>query len=252
MAELRRALASRHHAFVLHYVGATFASANRRVTALAARNMGTGVTECFEVEAELRRAAIDPMEASAKEIDIAERRMLDAFCKFVRNHPNHFWLHWNMRNSVFGFLGIENRHRELGGYPVVIPEACRLDLADRLADIYGDSYAATTNRLRSLAVLNGIPVPHLVDGPLQGDALERREFGVGTRSLLNRLDVMYAVATRTAEERLKTASTFRDRVDAAGGFIKWAKEHPVAVGFAIAAPVVTVVLGGIKLWSIFG
>ena len=252
MAELKRALASRHHAFVVHYVGATFASVERRVTAVAARNMGTGATDCFEVEEELRRAAIDPMEASAEQIDKAERRMLDAFYAFVRNHPNHFWLHWNMRNSVFGFLGLENRQRELGGYPAIIPEAFRLDLADRLADIHGDSYAEATNRLRSLAVMNGIPLPYLIDGPLQGEALERREFGVGTRSLLNRIDVMYAVATRALEQRLRTASTFRDRVDAAGGLIKWAKEHPVAVGFAIAAPVITVVVGGLKLWDMFG
>ncbi|WP_199560065.1 hypothetical protein [Sphingomonas psychrotolerans] len=252
MAELERALASRHHAFVLHYIGATFASAERRVTAVAARNMGTGVTHCFEVEAELRGAAIDPMAASAEQLDKAERRLLDAFYAFARAHPNHFWLHWNMRNSVFGFLGLENRYRELGGYPAAIPDGYRLDLADRLADIHGDSYADTANRLRSLADINGIPLPHLVDGQPQGEALERREFGVGTRSLLNRIDVMYVVATRTLEGRLKTATTFRDRVATAGGWIKWAKGHPVAVGFAIAAPVITVVLGCIKLWVILG
>ncbi len=249
--EISRAASSRAHAFVLHYVGATFAAAERRITAIAARNLGSGVTECFEIESELRRNGIEPHHASNKELDQAERRMFDRFYAFVREHRNHFWLHWNMRNSMFGFPALENRQIALGGRKATIPDQFRVDLADRLIDIYGDSYANPTNRLRSLAEINRIALPHLIDGPDQGRVLEHGDFAAGTRSLLNRIDVMYVVAIKIFDRTLKTKSTLRDRIATAGGIVRWVKDHPVAIAFAIAAPAITVVLGLLHLWGWF-
>lgn len=250
-AELARALASRQHAFVLHYVGVKFEAADPRITAIAARNLGTGSTACFEIEQELRKQDIDLLAATPAQLDAAERRMLDAFSAFVRTRRNDFWLHWNMRNSLFGFAALENRHKVLGGRPATIPEQNQVDLADRLGDIYGASYAPATDRLRAIAVKNAIPVSYLLDGPEQGRALERREFAVGTRSLLNRIDILYAVATRIHEETLRTHASWRDRAGASGGWIKWAKDHPVAITFAILAPIGSVALVMLKFWTWF-
>lgn len=246
-----RAISSPAHAFVLHYVGASFGAAERRITAIAARNLGSGVTSCFEIQSELLRNGSDPYHASNEELDVAERRMLDKFYAFVREHKNHFWFHWNMRNSMFGFSALENRQRELGGRVTAVPDQFRVDLADRMIDIYGDSYANPTNRLRSLAEVNGINVSYLIDGPEQGLVLESKDFAAGTRSLLNRIDVMYVVATRVSQRTLKTKSTFLDRISSAGGIVRWAKDHPTALAFAIAAPVVTVLLGLLRLWGWF-
>lgn len=247
--EIARALQSRHHAYVLHYVGESFTTPAYRVTAIAARNLGTGATECFEIESVLRSLGLDPLTATAAELDRAERKILEAFFKFVRDHKNFYWLHWNMRNSAFGFQGLQNRVRALGGRAANIPENQRVDLGARMIDIYGDSYAEPTNRLRALAQTNGLALPHLMDGASQAQAIRQRDFAAATRSLLNRVDVMYAVATKAHEGTLKTQSAFRDRVAATGGVIKWAKEHPVVTAFAIASPILGAVAGCFKLWQ---
>ena len=181
---------------MLHYVGVKFEAADPRITAIAARNLGTGSTACFEIEQELRKQGLDPLAATPAQLDAAERRMLDTFSAFVRTRRNDFWLHWNMRNSLFGFAALENRHKALGGRPATIPEQNRVDLADRLGDIYGASYAPAT-------------------------------------------------------ERLRTHATWRDRAGASGGWIKWAKDHPVAIAFAILAPVGSVALVVLKFWTWF-
>ena len=247
--EIARALQSRHHAYVLHYVGESFETPAYRVTAIAARNLGTGVTESFDIENTLRGLAIEPSTASAAELDLAERRMLEAFFKFVRERKNFYWLHWNMRNSAFGFQGLENRVRALGGRSTIIPESQRVDLGARMVDLFGDNYAHPTNRLRSLANRNQLPLPHLLDGPQQAEAVQRHDYAAATRSLLNRVDVMYAVATKAHEGSLKTRASLRDRIAGSGGFIKWAKEHPVVMVFAIASPVVGAIVAGLKLWQ---
>lgn len=248
--EIARALQSRHHAYVLHYVGESFETPAYRVTAIAARNLGSGATESFDIENVLRGLGLDPSTASDAELDNAERRMLEAFFKFAREHRNFYWLHWNMRNSAFGFQGLENRVRALGGRATIIPEGLRVDLGARMVDLFGDRYADPTHRLRSLALRNQLPLPHLLDGPLQAEAVRRRDFAAATRSLLNRVDVMYAVATKAHEGSIRTHAPLRDRIAGSGGLIKWAKDHPVVAAFAIASPVLGALAAGFKLWQL--
>ena len=250
--DIGRAMHSRAHAYVLHYACGGFESPDRRITAIAARNLGTGTTQSFELDTALRRAGCDPLSATSQDLDRAEKAILDAFYDFVaHNLTGTYWLHWNMRNATFGFLALENRHRLLGGHPLGIPDAQRVDLAARMVDLYGDSYAAIENRLRSLASRNGLAMSHLIDGADQAAALERRDFATVDRSLLNRVDLMYAIATKANEGTLKTHAGAFDGLGGHGGAITWVKEHPVVAACAAAAPVFAAVIGAVKLWGLF-
>jgi hypothetical protein len=248
--EIARAMASRIHAFVVHYACEGFEKPDRRVTAIAARNLGSGATQSFEMSTMLRRVGIDPVKATPLELDKAEREMFKAFYGFVSRHlSSTHWLHWNMRDSTFGFAALENRYRQLGGKPILIPEAFRVDLAARMIDIYGDNYAARDNRLRSLADRNHLVTKHLLDGAEQAAALQQGDFEVVDRSLHNRLDLMYAVATKANDNTLKTEATFADRIAAAGGLVPWLKSNPLILICTVVAPVLTVVTGGWKVWA---
>jgi len=249
--DIGRALHSRSHAYVLHYACEGFETPDRRITAVAARNLGTGVTQSFELETALRRAGRDPLTATAQDLDQAEKAVLDAFYDFAAHNLNGtYWLHWNMRNATFGFLALENRHRLLGGQPVAIPDAQRLDLAARMVDLYGDGYAEIENRLRSLASRNGLAMKHLIDGADQAAALARRDFAAVDRSLLNRVDLMYAIATKANEGTLKTHAGLFDGLGGLGGAIAWIKGHPVVAACAAMAPVFGAIIGAAKLWGL--
>jgi hypothetical protein len=50
------------------------------------------------------------------------------------------------------------------GSPWPSPTRQRVDLAARMIDLYGDAYAATNNRLRSVAARNGLSMNRLIDG----------------------------------------------------------------------------------------
>jgi hypothetical protein len=247
--ELGRAMASRRHAFVVHYACEGFEKPDRRVTAIAARNLGTGATTCFDLETELRCAGIDPAKATDADLNRHERKMLGSFYAFVRKHPDHFWLHWNMRDTTFGFPALQNRQKALGGRVAPIAEQYRVDLASRMIDLHGDNYADPKRRLADLAGHNGLASNYLIDGAAQAERLEDRDFASVTRSLVNRLDILYAIATKANEGTLKTRAPWRDRVAAAGGATKLVREHPLALAFVILAPIVTVVAGGLRIWT---
>lgn len=250
--DIGRAMLSRSHAYLLHYACEGFETPLRRITAIAARNLGTGATQSFELETALRRAGCDQLTATPDELDRGEKAILDAFYDFVAHNLNGtYWLHWNMRNATFGFLALENRHRLLGGQPLPIPDAQRVDLAARMVDLYGDNYADIENRLRSLASRNGLAMKHLVDGADQAAALARRDFATVDRSVLNRVDLMYAIATKANEGTLKTHAGMFDGLGGLGGTVAWIKEHPAVAACAAAAPVFGTIAGAVKLWGAF-
>lgn len=249
---LGRAMASPAHAWVLHYACEGFDTPERRITSIAARNLGDGATRSFELDTELRRHGLDPATASDVQLNEAEKTVLDAFYGFVsRNLNSTYWLHWNMRNATFGFAALENRHRLLGGAPIDVPEGQRLDLAGRMIDLYGDNYAAPENRLPSLAARNGLPTKHLIDGAEQAVALARRDYARVDRSLLNRIDILFAVAIKAHESTLKTHAGPFDALGGAAGLIPWLKENPVIVACAVAAPVLGAVAAALKVWAVF-
>jgi hypothetical protein len=247
--ELGRAMTSRRHALVVHYACESFEKPGRRVTAIAARNLGTGATTSFELENELRCAGTDPAQACDAELDRHERKMLDSFYAFVRQHPDHYWLHWNMRDTTFGFPALLNRQKALGGRAAPIAEHYRIDLASRIVDLYGDNYADPKRRLVDLAAHNGLALTHIIDGKVQAERLDSRDFASVTRSMLNRLDILYAVAIKANEGTLKTRAPWHDRMAAAGGALRLAKEHPLVLAFMILAPVVSVAAGGLRIWN---
>ena len=249
--DIARAFKSRQHAWVLHYACQGFDTSDRRITGVAARNLGDGATRSFSIDTELRRIGVDPALATPGELDRAERSLLFAFYEFVsRNLNGVFWLHWNMRNATFGFLALENRFRLLGGTPVEVPESQRIDLAARMIDLYGDDYAAPENRLRALAERNRLVLRDLLDGADQAQALIHHDYAKVDRSLLVRIDLIYAVAIKANEGTLKTDAGPFDHLGGLAGVIPWLKEHPVVLACTIIAPVSGAVFGVAKLWGL--
>src|SRR5262249_18383143 len=131
--------------YVLHYACQSFdqpgGRGSPRVTAIAARNVGTGETVTFSINTEIELARLAPVEALLR-LDGLERSMLDRFFEFLRINRAMRFVHWKMRDATYGFAAIEHRYTVLGGTPLSIPESQKTDLARLLVDIYGTHYVS--------------------------------------------------------------------------------------------------------------
>jgi hypothetical protein len=208
--ELRRAFVARGNAFVLHYARDNFGSPIGRVTALVARNLGSGQTRLFSI---LKTAPpLTTIAAiSTAQLNAIEHQVLGDFFAFVGQHQNHFWLHWNMRDARFGFEQLEDRFRALGGSPVVVPDFHKVDLANRMFDLFGDRYAAAPDRLRTLALKNGLNVSEFMDGEAQGAAIAAGDYEPVEASILKKVDALYVIADKAHSGNLKTDGSWWDR-----------------------------------------
>lgn len=238
-AALARAMSARDCSYVIHYADEGFGVPAPRVTSIAARNLGTGQTTSFGLIEEAQQGGIDLATATRAAIDQVEKRMLDRFFAFVGQRQGYYWLHWNMRDSVFGFSALETRHKFLGGKPIAIPDTHKLDISVLMFRLFGDQYAAGPSRLKNLAIKNGITITGFMEGQEQAAALAGGDYKSVHRSTLRKVDVLFTVADKARAGRLKTSAPMLDLLGVSfRGAISVAKDHPLVVTIGFLATIV--------------
>lgn len=227
---LDQLFADPEHLNVIHYSCESFydnpGGSSRRVTSIAVLNAGSGQATAFSIHqmAERMRKNVSPDDIH-QTYDVLEKAMLAEFCKYVQDHPNDHWLHWNMRDTNYGFPAIEHRYRVLGGTPVHIPESHLFDLAAALVDIYGDDYIGH-HRLETLMRFNGITDTSFLTGAEEAEAFENREYVKLHQSTVRKVRVIYALAEREWDRRLRTKAGWWQRHGASlGGLVEDLTNH---------------------------
>ena len=120
---------------VIHYACESFENpttqGSPRITAIAIRRLQSAQTITYSLSGEAAEAKLSTGEIDDR-LDELERRLLSKFYNYVEQNGNHNWLHWNMRDSTFGFNAIASRFSILGGTPIAIPDGQLFDLARSL------------------------------------------------------------------------------------------------------------------------
>ncbi len=181
-----------------------------------------------------------------------EKIMLDRFFEFVVPQQHFRWVHWNMRDSNYGFAAIEHRHRVLKGEPIHIPEDRKFDLARAMVDIYGVGYLGHP-RLESLIIKNKITAKDFLSGADEAAAFDRKEFVRLHQSTLRKVDILATICQRAANSALKTHARWVERY----GFkpiviAEVLKEHWVVTSLVVFGGVLTFVLRTMDLWEKIG
>jgi len=192
--------------WAVHYACQNFHQGEQRgsprVTAIAARNVGSGETLSFTIHAEAEVARLGPMQVLAR-LDVLERALHDKFADFLSVNRGMRFVHWNMRDATFGFAAIEHRHQVLGGRAVVIAESQKLDIAKVLVDIYGSGYAGE-KPLERLAVMNGLPMQGFLRGKEEAEQFERGNYRAVQNSTLAKAKLIAEFAELARARSLKT------------------------------------------------
>jgi len=236
-------------ALIIHYSCESFYEwqhlSSPRVTSIAVRRLDSGQVRSFSIhQVAERHSLLGDIESNYDEL---ERQMLDEFFKFVEQHRECWWLHWNMRDINYGFPALEHRHRVLGGQPTEIPDSEKVDLARLLVDIYGVGYIGHP-RLQSLLEKNHITPLNFLTGAQEADAFRQKNYVGLHQSTLSKVDVISNLANRVHDGNLKTNTRWWDLH---GGSIKavvdWINANPLwvlAVGVAGVAGLV------LSIWAL--
>ena len=205
--QLTKISENRKNVLVIHYSCESFynrpSGRAPQIASIAVRNLETAQTESFSI---LRIAERD------KEFQIGyinehyeefEKKMLEEFYNYAKNHRNYIWLHWNMRSANYGFAALEHRYRVLGGNPFEIQESHRCDLARLLDQLYGTDYI-TRPHLENLIKKNSITNLDFLTGEDEAKAFENDQYAEMLLSNLRKVAVISDIADRAADGTLIT------------------------------------------------
>lgn len=198
------------HCLLIHYSCESFYDIKEgktpRITSIAVRSLSTAQTKSFSIHkvAELKQIQINNIDEN---YDFLEKEMLVEFFKYVEEHKDFKWIHWNMRDINYGFEALKFRAELLGAKFYEIKDENKFDLARLLIEKYGKMYSKHP-RLQSLMEINNISSKHWLNGEQEANAFENKEYVKLHQSTLAKVDIMENILKLTAEEDLKIESKF--------------------------------------------
>ena len=210
-----------------------------RVTSIAVRLLGTGQTRSFSIhqQAELSRLKLEDI---PNQYDCLENRMLTQFYEFVAQHHTHKWMHWNMRDGNYGFEALAHRFRVLGGAPVDIQDAQKIDLARIMRDFLGPEYVPHP-RLAKLLELNNMTPQNFMSGAQEAEAFTSREYVRLHQSTLSKVDAIANIVEEAVADRLACDNSyFARRGLTFSSTAEILKNHPIYGFLAILATVIAI------------
>lgn len=202
-----------NNSLVIHYSCESFKDKEDgrtpRITTIAVRYLDSGQTLSFSIHetAEQEGITIDKIE---EKYNVLERKMLDNYFEFVNTHSNYNWIHWNMRDSNYGFYAIENRYKVLRGKPIQIHNDKKFDLARLMVDCYGRNYIGHSH-MEALAKLNKMTLKDFLSGKDEAEAFDNKEYIKLRRSTLRKVDLFSSFINEVAEGTLKTNAKWKDK-----------------------------------------
>lgn len=215
ISQLREIRRNARNAFVIHYSCESFYDTvdgkTARVTSIAVRNLATGQTYSFSIH-KLAEQQGYTLADVPNHYDELERRALDEFFDFLRAHPGHTLLHWNMRDINYGFPALEHRYKVLKGNPYKVPDEKKFDLARAMVSIYSRSYIGHGDDGRFLNVcrFNKVTDKDALTGAQEANAFEQQQYVKLHQSTLRKVDMMANVFERAEDGSLETKARWRE------------------------------------------
>lgn len=215
LSNLQEIIKDKSKCFIIHYSCESFITSHGktpRVTSICIRNLKTSQVVSFSIHLQSQFKGLDFNNLSGNEYDAVEKEMLIEFSKFVKRHQHHKWVHWNMRDSNYGFEAINNRIRILKGIPFEINDDLKFDFPRILGQIYTYGYEKNQpkGRLLNLASRNKISTDQSLTGQEEADAFTRKDYLPLHISTLKKVDIIESIIHRTENSDLKVNSTKRD------------------------------------------
>lgn len=225
---------NRSSTFIVHYSCESFYESKKdsfKIASIAVRNINSGQVSSFSIHLSAEKHKVD----LTSNYEEAEKKLLDDYFSFLRANQNSYWVHWNMRDSNYGFKAIEHRYEVLGGIPILIPDNNKFDMARMLVERFTNKYIGHP-RLESLMKLNDISDKNFLNGDKESQAFTQNEFVKLHQSTLKKVDVMEDILTKIDEGNLKVdANFFRIYGLSLESINQFLYSHPLVSFFTIIA-----------------
>ncbi|GAB5063224.1 hypothetical protein LG347_02305 [Lactiplantibacillus plantarum] len=196
---------------IIHYSCQSFFNLNGKtphITAIGVKDISNGQTKlfCIHQMAEIKNI---PTNQIKSHYDDLEKILLRRFYQYVKLNRDKTWIHWNMRNSNFGFDAINQRYRVLHGKPEEILDSNKVDLSELLIHLYGKGYIGNP-RIKKLMEKNHIKPHNFLDGEEEAKAFKNQDYVKLSFSTLEKLNIFHDFLNQAINNTLKVNSSHKE------------------------------------------
>lgn len=200
---------------IIHYSCESFITSHGktpRITAICIKDISSGQVTSFSIHLQSQFQELDFTNLTDQQYDEVEKNMLNSFSKFVKENSKGVWIHWNMRDSNYGFEAISNRIRILGGKQFRIENENKIDLPQVLGKIYTFGYEQNRpkGRLLNLAKRNNISDINALTGKEEADAFDNHEYLKLHMSTLRKVDIINTIISKCEEQSLQVKPKMKE------------------------------------------
>lgn len=197
---------------IIHYSCESFFNLNGRtprVTSICVKNRGNNITKTFSIHLQAQFNKRDLYSLTDTDFDHLEKSMLKDFSEFIKKHSTYNWVHWNMRNSSYGFEAISNRYRIHGGHLKEIEDQFKFDLPEVLGHIYTYSFEEhkPKGQLLNLALRNSISDRDALIGKDEATSFDNKEYLKLHMSTCRKVEIIDRILTLEEKKQLRVNSS---------------------------------------------
>lgn len=188
---------------IIHYSCESFynlGGKSPRIASISVRQFNNAQTNNFSIHQYSERLNIPITDDTYRDI---EKKLLTDFFTFVDKNLDKIWIHWNMRDSVFGFNAIEQRFRVLGGKPQAIDNDKKIDLGHLFKLLYGGDYIENPH-IEKLLELNKFNPKQFLNGKQEAEAFDNSEYVKLSMSTSSKVNLFSTFVTHAINQTLKT------------------------------------------------
>ncbi|WP_438831887.1 hypothetical protein [Streptococcus pluranimalium] len=188
---------------IIHYSCESFYNLegrSPRIASISVRQFNNAQTTNFSIH---QYSEILNMPITTENYKVIEKSLLEDFFTFVDRKMEKTWIHWNMRDTVFGFHAIEQRFRILGGTPIIIDDDKKIDLAYLFKKKYGDGYIDNPH-IEKLLKLNQLTPYRFLTGKEEAEAFDSGHYHELSMSTSSKVNGFSTFLTLAINDDLKT------------------------------------------------
>lgn len=189
---------------IIHYSCESFLNLggkSPRIASISVRRYGNAQTNNFSIH---QYAEILHEECVTDEnYKNIEKKLLQDFYQYVEKNTDKKWVHWNMRDSNFGFQALEQRFQVLGGTPIFIDNEKKIDLAYLFKLLYGGNYIDNPH-IENLTSLNGLTPNQFLNGKDEAEAFKKQEYNKLSMSTACKVNLFSTFLKNAINGSLKT------------------------------------------------
>lgn len=188
---------------IIHYSCESFynlGGKSPRIASISVRQFNNAQTNNFSIHQYSEMLNIPITDDTYRDI---EKELLTDFFAFVDKNLDKIWIHWNMRDSVFGFNAIEQRFMVLGGTPQAIDNDKKIDLGHLFKLLYGGDYIENPH-IEKLLELNKFNPKQFLNGKQEAEAFDNSEYVKLSMSTSSKVNLFSTFVTHAINQTLKT------------------------------------------------